>query len=584
LPALSFHFHGYQPGDLVRWLEPDPLKPQTFEERRSPVALRIGGERISGRNWTDAVLHAYGPMETVLERVSGAASVDVEPQTLAWLLAKDAAAYRRVLAAWEKGVAGFVMTPPFHPILPHHHRLERLSLFAMMIDFFAPVLRRMHDRPVGVWFPEAAYSADTLRDYLAAVRRAQEHYTGLPDLVTGTHLLLDARQIARRGGATATGRIPIDGGGVYAIARDPVLSGDFAFGASGASGFVSAAKSRPGDPLLITSDLESLLGNPAQAERFEAIVRIARSEGVSVVSPAPAGVSRVAPVVEYSSWSDYDEHLHDGRTSDTRWTGLRRSDGLVVSRQHRGEPMSQLWKHAFTLATEQVETAVRRTARDLLPGRDDDWKREVLRRLAVAYGRHLWRDHYRALGLSSGDTDFARAVSVIAGELDPDAAAYLARAYVTMLMGLRSDPRFWDNPDTRVTFQNVACLTQALMDAGEACVRAGKRDLRERLIGVLRAAMLEFSEAFVRLGFSDWKGTEGWETTEAAWFESLQSEVPRRTRYDVVRRAALYALADRRAEVVVEPLAADEIVADTGHIAGELHGEWANRNWCEHRL
>src|SRR2546428_5109270 len=43
----------------------------------------------------------------------------------------------------------------------------------------------------------------------------------------------------------------------------------------------------------------------------------------------------------------------------SRWTGLRRSDGLVVSRTHRDRPLSQLWKHGFTLATERVETAVR---------------------------------------------------------------------------------------------------------------------------------------------------------------------------------------------------------------------------------
>src|SRR6266511_4340085 len=109
LAALSFHFHGYQPGDIVRWLEPDPLKPQRFEERASPVALRIGGENLAGANWTDAVLRAYGRLESVLERVPRVASVDIEPQTLAWLLARDPSGYRRALAAWEKGTAGFVM-------------------------------------------------------------------------------------------------------------------------------------------------------------------------------------------------------------------------------------------------------------------------------------------------------------------------------------------------------------------------------------------------------------------------------------------------------------------------------------------
>src|SRR5881628_1639948 len=151
LTTASFHFHGYQPGDLVRWAEPDPFKPPKFEERRSAVSLTIGGERVRGRNWTDAVLHAYGRMESVLERAAGAASVDIEPQTLAWLAETDEVAYRRVLAAYEKGNAGFAITPPFHPILPHHHRLDREILFQMMFDFFSPLLSGNRRRPIGLW-------------------------------------------------------------------------------------------------------------------------------------------------------------------------------------------------------------------------------------------------------------------------------------------------------------------------------------------------------------------------------------------------------------------------------------------------
>src|SRR5437867_2921454 len=54
MSTLSFHFHGYQPGDIVRWREPDPLRPQTFEQRHSPVVLRLAPDRIAGRNWTYA--------------------------------------------------------------------------------------------------------------------------------------------------------------------------------------------------------------------------------------------------------------------------------------------------------------------------------------------------------------------------------------------------------------------------------------------------------------------------------------------------------------------------------------------------
>src|SRR5947199_6763783 len=79
MSTLSFHFHGYQPGDIVGLPEPDPLRPERIEERHSPVVLRIGPDRIEGRNWTDAVLRSYGRMGSVLGRAAGAASIDIEP-------------------------------------------------------------------------------------------------------------------------------------------------------------------------------------------------------------------------------------------------------------------------------------------------------------------------------------------------------------------------------------------------------------------------------------------------------------------------------------------------------------------------
>src|SRR2546426_12334138 len=151
MSTLSFHFHGYQPGDIVRWREPDPLRPQTFEQRHSPVVLRIGPDRIEGRNWTDAVLRTYGRMGSVLHRASGSASVDIEPQTLVWLLERDPSAYRAIIAAYDSGTAGFVMTPPFHPILPHLHRQERETLFDLMFDFYSPLIQRAEGRSIGLW-------------------------------------------------------------------------------------------------------------------------------------------------------------------------------------------------------------------------------------------------------------------------------------------------------------------------------------------------------------------------------------------------------------------------------------------------
>src|SRR3989441_7312069 len=183
MTTVSFHFHGYQPGDAVRWIEPDPLKPPRFEERNSPVAVRIGGERVAGRNWTDAMLRSYGRIEKVLEREAGVASVDIEPQTLAWLLDRDPDAYRRVVASWTRGTAGFVMTPPFHPILPHLHRVEREALFDLMFDFYAPLIQRAEGRPIGLWLPEAAYSHETMDSFRESARQASVELDAIGDSI-----------------------------------------------------------------------------------------------------------------------------------------------------------------------------------------------------------------------------------------------------------------------------------------------------------------------------------------------------------------------------------------------------------------
>jgi hypothetical protein len=419
---------------------------------------------------------------------------------------------------------------------------------------------------------------------MAAARRATVHYEGLPDLVHGVHLLLDARQLASVGDSTtAWGRTGLAGGLRFA-ARDPALSGRYAFGTSDAAEYVASVKAREADSILVASDLESLLSNPAAAERFVEIVEGMRAGGLEVAAPSPPRDPMAADVLDFSSWSDYDEHLFHGHTSDTRWTGLRRSDGVVVSRVHRGEPISLLWKHAFTLATERVENAVRRAARRVLKGLEVERRPVVLRRLAVAYGRHLLRPHYRACGVSSSDTDFAAAAeAILRGRVDVELAGLIARSYAMMLMGLRSDPRFWDGPDTRVTFQNVACLSQAVVDMAGACRRAGDPELETRLLRLLQATLVEFSEAFGREGLGELHGAEGWETTEGAWLRSIRSEVPQRSGDDVVRRAARYAVGETVATSGGAVERTPEVGADAGHIAGEAHGEWEKGEWCEHR-
>ena len=585
MSTLSFHFHGYQPGDIVGWPEPDPLRPQRIEERHSPVVLRIGPDRIEGRNWTDAVLRTYGRMGSVLGRAESSASVDIEPQTLTWLLERDPSAYREIVAAYDVGTAGFVMTPPFHPILPHLHRQEREALFDMMIDFYSPLLRRSAGRPIGLWLPEACYSRETMESFRESTRQASLDHDGMADSLQEAYLVADGRQLARPpepGRAwirlETTDRLP-------AIVRDHSLSGEFAFGATTASEFAASVHGRGNGAFLVANDLESLLANPHQAERYEAIVRALRGGRVQVVQPTPPAEAPPSALVDYSSWSDYDDLLAGGIPSDTRWTGLRRSDGLVVARMHRDRPLSQLWKHAFTLATERVETAIRRRALQVLQSAGVARHTYVLRRLAVAYGRHWFREHFRAQGIAAQETDFARsAEEILGGKVDLEVAGFLARGYVLMLMGMRSDPRFWDNPDTRVTFQNVVLLSAALRDLAEASRLAADAGRATALGRLLQATFLEFSDWHTRGEFAAFQSVLAWETSETAWYASLESEVRQLSPLDVMKRAALFALGPGGEWPGGEPMpSADGVVADTGHIVGEAHGEWANPRWCEHR-
>src|SRR2546427_9104791 len=108
--------------------------------------------------------------------------------------------------------------------------------------------------------------------------------------------------------------------------------------------------------------------------------------------------------------------------------------------------------------------------------------------------------------------------------MDVEVAGFLARGYLLMLMGTRSDPRFWDNPDTRVTFQNVVLLVQALRDVAEASVRAKDLGHAAGLGRLLHATFLEFFAWHARGEFASLQTDLAWETSEASWYSSLASE------------------------------------------------------------
>ncbi len=123
--------------------------------------------------------------------------------------------------------------------------------------------------------------------------------------------------------------------------REWTLSDAFAFNTLDVPGLVSATlayrddyKENLGVPYLLftSSDLESLLGNPRQVDRFTAWMEGLEKNGVERVSAMGFVGKKLSGefkrldgecpfeigVKDYSSWSDYFDLSLDGKTSDSR--------------------------------------------------------------------------------------------------------------------------------------------------------------------------------------------------------------------------------------------------------------------------
>jgi hypothetical protein len=150
-----------------------------------------------------------------------------------------------------------------------------------------------------------------------------------------------------------------------------------------------------------------------------------------------------------------------------------------------------------------------------------------------------------------------------------------------MLLANHSCPRLWENLDTRVAFGNVSVMAKALIEL----MRYFDGSELQGLFIEAYLKLLNFESLYHLWNLSAMSSLEGWETGEKAWLDALKPEVPN-SGYNVVTRAALY-VGKRALRGELRNLIGHYnlgwAVADTGHIPGEVHGEWENREWCEHR-
>lgn len=623
---LCFHFHAYQPGDIILRRQGDPRHPPEFIDRRSPVTLRMGTTDIRGENWTDAMLRFYGSIwklfrEAGREAAAPVCSVDIEPWTLQLLAQRHPASFWSFRELVRARAIDPVATVPFHVLLPHADAEEQRFLAQLAFRLHQAVMEppAPTGEPLGFWFPESMYSERAGRSVVQSFIESGLRRTA-PDGRRRLFFILDGNQfigLDYHQKAMSANFLIIDAERVAVFGRDRPLSDRWAFRQGTIPELVAELVANHSDsvkeekkiPYALTgaSDLESLAGSAEQGQRFRELQTCLAESSVGMLSlPAFLGQKLRGEVPRWegeletkaflvrirdnSSWSDFMDQGVD-YSSDTRWTGLRRWDGLVISRTLWGRRISQVWKQGFAKMHTHVERLVRRGAFEAVEacmpegGRRDDARTEEF---LLEYSNLVFAPLLLAAG-GTAPLDFRHILDRRLPDCRSDEeAALAARAYYEMLMSSRSCPRFWENIDTRVTFQATVFMAHALLDIAEVCGRLGLKQRAAEAERLFASNLVGFHEVYRYYQLSGLFGAFGWEVSEDAWQMAIQSELPRRSTYDVVKRAALYAAVRegtepaRRvlSEVQFDP---GQVVADTGHIEGESHGRWENPDFCENR-
>ena len=624
---LCFHFHAYQPGDTILRRRGDPRHPPELVERRSPVTLRMGGTEIRGDNWTDAMLRFYGAIwklfrETGRGATSPFCSVDIEPWTLQLLARKRPDSFWAFRELVRSRLLDPVATVPFHVLLPHAEPEEQRFLSRLGFRLHDAVFGRFAGgAPLGFWFPEALYSERAARSVIQSFQDLEAE-KGLSNGAGRRRLffILDQNQFFGMDypqKSMSANFVMVDDERVPVFGRDRQISDRWAFRQGTIPELVADITANRTDPvkegkgiqyaLTMASDLESLAGSAEQGERFRELGSALESAGIGRLSHSAfldrklkneyqswEGELRskafMVKIRDFSSWSDYMD-LGVDYPSDTRWTGLRRWDGLVIARTLGNRRISQIWKQGLAKVLSRAARLVRNGACESIGrcvpenGPGDELQAE---RFLLGYSNLV----FAPLLLASGAQERLDFHHLLEDRLPrcraEQEAALAARAYYEVLMSSRSCPCFWENIDTRVTFQSVVLLASALLDVAECCERLGLRERAADAERLFRSNLLDFHEAYRYYQLPGLFGAYGWEVSEEAWHMAIQSEIPEKSSYDVVKRAALL-VASREgtpaAERALSGLNFDpaQVVADCGHIEGESHGRWANSAFCENR-
>jgi hypothetical protein len=518
LTIIWEHGHAYQPRRIV-----DAI---LIETRHIPggVRRRINGRVSYAENWFELMLRSGGAYDTMVDNLE-TRSIDFEPLTLFHLARLNPEAHKRLWQLVAEGRIGLFPSAYSHPILP---LMASESFFDAKTNVewgVQYVLGNGHNpqgSPVFFWLSECAYNAKAAQAILDAIREVRPS--------AQVFLLLDEFQ-GENIDASHPYRLRLETGEVGLVFRSRWVSDAYAFSQDSEwliqSLRADILRRRP-DLVGAAVDAETYGGAyDASKPFFFARIREGLGKEVSggnVTVPvrflpvdqalqAASTNGQEAKLLEGSSWSNYVESqlLHPQSEARTgvlarslgplcRWTGLvpRKEGGRQetyfmvydwvdpLSKEWYTRVVSSLWKVAFNALRTRGCSLVRRTVLDVLPPLLGIGSIEEA---LTTYGEVIFET------MSWGS--YASRFRIGRTQEEQEAANLLLEAYrMADQEAWMSDPTYWENMDTEVTWTALALLAAGIIQAAKACLKLGEERRFEELADGYKTLFLDFEASF----------------------------------------------------------------------------------------
>ena len=514
------HGHAYQPRRLI-----DAFTSKSREVENG-VSITLDGTAKRAANWFELMLTPGGVYDILIAALD-TRSFDIEPLTLLHLKKLNPKAYEELKEYVRQGKTSIILCPFSHPILPllvEKSLLDTEVNLHWTLQVILSLFGLPKDKRVFLWLAECAYSQEVARTVLAVIRGI------LPE--AQIFLLLDEFQ-GHNVEPSQPYKVTLAQGDVYALFRSRWLSDAYAF-SSDAEWVIHSIRSdiaRRNPRLLgIMIDAETYGGayGPEKMVFFrkirEGVDGKVDAEGGSI--PVTFGpVNRGAVVtddmpkvrlLDRSSWSDYSKNqLLNPKSTDTtgiiaqgvsslcRWTGLISKFGekpeetyfmvfkWTEPNSHRRylRVLSSLWKVAFNTLRDETTRLVRNAVLEMLSQIG-----------ALRPPEHLLFDYWQVVLDSDGWENFAKAIGIGDDAEKCTAARLLLEAYrMANQESIMSDPTYWENLDTEVTWSSLALIAASIIFVAKASQTLGRNEWLRKSADIFSTLFLDFESHFSAL-------------------------------------------------------------------------------------